>query len=783
MIYNKYLENNFSEKVQMVFEFLKKGINVKNIIFIILSLLVSCEAFLGNVEPFSVVLFGVASVFNVPLILVLISSLVGFLFNGATAFMIIKLLAFFILFTFITALINIEGVSKKYGVYIKLMVSFIIVEVIASIIGQVFFSSIINILINLLILSVLYFVFVPGIALLININRPYISSKEESIAMISVIAIALSIFKNINITGFCIYNILIAILILIYGWKNGAILGATSGLVIGLLLTTISNISMSFVVSLALSGFLAGLFGRLGKVAVIIAFIIGNIYVAYVGDFSELTLRLSEMLIASISLLFMPKVVELKLDKLFNKNNTLEKPYENILDSASNTKQKIGAISEVFDNLSNVVVKTTKADLKETREVIKKYIKDYIENNCFECKAKRDCLDDKRLDITVDYIANKLENNEEINESMLDFKCDIKETMIKDINEIYNSMKLMRIIKQKEIENSEKLSNEYKEVSKILSTVAKNIKNDIKLQDKSLSLLRDELKFYGYIVYEEDFKKENDSIEYTFITDILTDIDNQKKQITEIASNILEQPVAIKLILNSSKNEKSKIKIVSKPMYEVQVGISSGVKNTEEISGDAYISMELQDLKHMCIISDGAGSGKEAARASGMVINMLEKLLDSGFDKEKSIEIINSVIKLNSDDTTFSTIDAMAFNLKNGETEFIKLGAAPTYIIENGKITIITTQNLPVGVITKNDYLPICKNFEDNAIIIQISDGVVNDKMDINNNFFKNYLLTLDTNKNSKSISEELRKLVIKENKNGLSDDFTIIVTKVIKSL
>ena len=35
--------------------------------------------------------------------------------------------------------------------------------------------------------------------------------------------------------------------------------------------------------------------------------------------------------------------------------------------------------------------------------------------------------------------------------------------------------------------------------------------------------------------------------------------------------------------------------------------------------------MELQDLKYMCALSDGAGSGDSASKSSTTVINMLEK--------------------------------------------------------------------------------------------------------------------------------------------------------------
>lgn len=545
-------------------------------------------------------------------------------------------------------------------------------------------------------------------------------------------------------------------------------------------MTGITTVSMSFIVALAFSGFISGVLRKLGKVSVIIGFVLGNIYISYYANgFSELTVLISEMLIASVSLLFMPKALELKLDKLFNQNRALEEPYNNILDTTTDVKEKIGAVSEVFDNLADITIENTPESAKETREVLKRYILNYVDNKCIGCKNKNECIEKENLDLTIDYLATKLEYNEDIEKRMLKFDCEHSDEIIDDIYDVYNSMKLMRVIKQKENENSVKLSNQYKEVSKILSNIAKNIKSNSIVKEKSQSKLRDELKFYGFTIYEDNFKREGKNIEYVFVTDILTDIATQKKQIIEIASDILEQSMTIKLILNSSKNEKSKIKLVSIPAYEVKVGISSSTKTGENISGDSYLSMELQDLKQMTIISDGAGSGEIAAKGSSTVINMLEKLLSGGFSEDKAIEIINSVVKLKGNDDIFSTLDAIIINLKTAEAEFIKVGAAPTYILEDGKVTTINKTNVPIGILKDTDYVPLCKKLKDKDIIVQISDGVVADTININCNYVTEYLQSVDITKSAKNIADEISKLVLLENKNNLKDDVTIIVSKI----
>lgn len=249
-----------------------------------------------------------------------------------------------------------------------------------------------------------------------------------------------------------------------------------------------------------------------------------------------------------------------------------------------------------------------------------------------------------------------------------------------------------------------------------------------------------------------------------------------------IVSNILEKPMVIKLILNSSKSEKSKIKLVSTPEYEIQNSIVSVPKHLEEISGDTYLAQELQGLKHLSVISDGEGNGRNAAKSSKMVIDMLERLLDGGFKEDSAIEIINSIIKLKSNDNNSSTLDSMIIDLRTGESQYIKLGSAPTYIVHEGKVITINNINIPIGISDTPDYLPIARKLVNNDIVVQISDGVLEENSNISNNYFTNYLKNIDVNKSTKSLSDELYKLVLKENKNVLKDDVTIIVTKLKKT-
>ena len=781
MIYNKYLDNDIDEKVTSIFSTIKKIVNFKNILFMVFALLLSTKTLIGDFRPFNYVLLAVASAFEVPLILVLIASVAGLAIGGYSSAT-VMLLIFFLLYNLITAIVNIEGINRKYTIFIKFMASIAILQIVSTFITGDLFTQLFSVLSTIVLPGIIYLIIVTGMNVILNIKNGFVYTKEESIAMILTIAILLSSLGSVSVLGFKVVEILALILILIYGWGNGAILGATAGLIIGLSYTCLCDVSMSFVVAIAFSGFISGLLRRFGKIPVIIAFVAGNVYISYYATgMSQINIVICEALIASIVLFLMPKYIERKLDNLFDLTRGLETFKNNLLNPTKEAKEKIGAVSEVFSSLADITVERTKETEEETIEVIKKYILSYVNNTCFACDNINECIEKENLDMTAEYLADRLESGEPIEPEMLKFNCKDSKIIINNLYDIYNSMKLMRVLKQKEIENNKKISNQYKEVSKLLNNISENIKEGSLVKDEAQKKLRNELKFYGYNVYEDDFKRDKETIEYTFITDILTNIDKQKKQIVELCSNILEQNMCIKLILNISKTEKSKIKIVSTPKYNVKSEIISYTKTGENISGDSYLQLELQDLRQLSVISDGVGSGESAAKSSSTVINMLERLLSGGFDEDKAIEIINSVIKLKGEDDLFATLDAAIINEKDAQCYFIKLGAAPTYLIEKGKVITITSTNIPVGLVDSSDYVPICKKLDYGDFVIQLSDGVIPDTIDPNNNYIKNFLSTCDVTKSAKVIAQELKEVININNDGVYDDDITVIVNKIEK--
>lgn len=779
MIYNKYLDSDIDEKMGSVLNTLRKVINIKNLVFVLIAILLSTKTFIGDFKPFNYVMLATASAFEVPLLLVLLPSVIG-LAVAKDVSSIILLVVFFLLYNLVTAIVNISGMNKKYSIFVKFEASIAILQLVYSFITGALFTDLFNILSSIVICGIIYLVMATGLNVILNVRNGFVYTKEESIMMMVTLAMILSILNPIALWGFKVLEIIALVTILIYGWGNGALLGATTGLMMGLTYSCLCETSMSFVVAMAFSGFISGFLRRFGKLAVIVPFIIGNIYIIYNGlGSSHISIIVCETLIASVVLFFMPKFIERKLDNLFDLGKGLEAVRNNLLSPTKEAKEKIGAVSEVFESLSEITVPTSKETEKETADVIKKYILGYVNNKCISCSDMDECIDKENLDETAQFLAEKLENGEPIEHEMLKFDCKHSKQIIDDIYNMYTNMRITRVLKLRELENTEKVAKQYREVSKLLDNIANDLKEGALVKDASQQKLRDELKFAGYNVYEDEFEKTEDLTEYTFVTDILTNIDKQKKNIVELASNILEQSMTVKLILNISKTEKSKIKLISTPKYSISTEIVSETKSGEEVSGDTYLQTELNDLRKLTVISDGVGSGKDASKSSTAVVNMLDRLLSGGFSEEKAIEIVNNIVKLKGEDELYASLDAAIINQRNGECYFIKLGAAPTYLIADGKVVVITSNSIPVGLVEDNEFVPVCKKLKEGDFVIQVSDGIVPEGSDINNNYLKNYLLTCDYSKSAKLIAQEIKEILYLNNGGTLEDDATVIVNKI----
>ncbi len=159
-------------------------------------------------------------------------------------------------------------------------------------------------------------------------------------------------------------------------------------------------------------------------------------------------------------------------------------------------------------------------------------------------------------------------------------------------------------------------------------------------------------------------------------------------------------------------------------LFEISVGTAVCVKDGQSESGDNYIFMPISSNKYILILSDGMGSGAQAAGQSDTAVKVLKQLLSAGFDRQAAIKVINSVLIIKENEECFATIDVIMVDLVSGEAEFIKIGANATYVKKQDKVDKIASSTLPAGILNDVDMETTCRTLQCGDCLIMISDGI-----------------------------------------------------------
>ena len=218
---------------------------------------------------------------------------------------------------------------------------------------------------------------------------------------------------------------------------------------------------------------------------------------------------------------------------------------------------------------------------------------------------------------------------------------------------------------------------------------------------------------------------------------------------------------------------------VEEPNFYLLTGTAKAVKETEKVSGDNYSFYEGDDGKMTIILSDGMGSGEKACRDSGRVIELTERLLEAGFRKEAAIQMINGALASSGQEENLSTLDICDMNLYTGECEFIKVGAACTYIKRGRLVDRLSAQNFPLGVFGQLEPEVMHRTLQNGDYVIMLSDGILDAlSQGIGEEVLPEIIGKMDYS-NPNEIANQILTYCLAQSKGQVRDDMTVLVTGV----
>ena len=546
----------------------------------------------------------------------------------------------------------------------------------------------------------------------------------------------------------------------------------------------------------------------------VVGFILGNVIIAYAANGNTVSLIMfQEVLIASLGLLAVPKNIEIRIEDLFGTTKLLPESIDRNIEGNKDTIYKLNSISDaIFDMaesyeeaaatiLSNEELKSQeKSNIQIFLEELKQNLESLEDNMLYEdiyypseelLQDIFDTLLDKEIITEKDFI-NILANHNNYIVGFENTNEQAKEDVykiVKAINYSYRVSKLNFIWKKKMDENKKNVSSQLKGVSEAISKVATEIeqKEEDKFADKKVEIKKlleqKEIKIKDICIKQATSGRYSVEV-YTDTCENMDGTECDIKKIGKILEKVLEQQMIIQQQECGLRlgQDGCKFTYLSSDKYNVQIGIAKSTKAGSPVSGDSSLHIKLNDGKYLLAISDGMGSGPEAMKSSKIAIKMLERLLSAGFEKDLSLKLINSTLVANTKEDMYATLDIQILDLFNGNMEFIKNSACPTYVKRNKQVQLLKSVALPTGILDNVDLVVYDYDLQDGDILVMCSDGIIDSNKEyLNKQVWLKYLLEDIETDDAQKIADIIIGEAIDNDFGVQKDDMTVIVARVSK--
>lgn len=230
------------------------------------------------------------------------------------------------------------------------------------------------------------------------------------------------------------------------------------------------------------------------------------------------------------------------------------------------------------------------------------------------------------------------------------------------------------------------------------------------------------------------------------------------------------------------KREWETVVFEERARYSVLTGVARAIKENEKISGDNYSFQELSGGRMAVMLSDGMGSGEKACRDSTLVIELLEKYLETGFSREMAIEMVNGVLLARGGDENLSTLDLCDIDLYDGTAALYKAGCACTYIRHENGVEMLPSATLPLGVLAQPEIGRYDCKLAEGECIIMLSDGVIDSiNSDSKETMLRDIIGMLGT-QSARELANNILQFALHQSQGKIRDDMTVLTLSLWES-
>lgn len=625
-------------------------------------------------------------------------------------------------------------------------------------------------------------IFHMGTEYLLKRTKGMKMTNEEMVSLAIIMAVIVYAVPSFDNSYIAPLDSLVYFIIILFTYKYGMGPGAVIGVVCGFVLS-LRGESLYSVGVLAMMGIIPAIFRDIGRIptAAVFSLTAGVISLVYeeatmsIKDIGALTSALIIFLLLPKSIIYRVESDKngygenyLSADNLKKMANTrmktfsdsflkLSKSLETITERQTMIKQK--EIDVIFENISEKLCKDCvncsfcwEENFKEAYAAT---------NNLFEVAEKKGYI--VKDDLPVYFVDNCICADDYVLETNRGFE-------ISKLNNIWNN----RLSESREI-----IAGQLKDVSVAIRSLTGDIYGAARVMRSEEGKVERKLKLNHINVKNITIMERGDKRKEIVIS---ASVGRNRCITTKEAANWISEALGVRYVVSGASRsvlskEYEDYLFIEDTKFKVLTGVARAIK--DKISGDNFSIMKLDKGELVIALSDGMGTGKEAGDESETVLSLLEQLLEAGFKTETSIRMINSNLVLKADKQTFSTIDIGTINLYTATCEFVKIGAASTFVKRGKWVETISSTTLPIGMLKAVDYDCVSKKLYEGDIVIMVTDGVLDCiEQEDKESYMEKLIMEIQSN-NPQEIANRILESTLSQRNYVPMDDMTVITAGI----
>ena len=395
-------------------------------------------------------------------------------------------------------------------------------------------------------------------------------------------------------------------------------------------------------------------------------------------------------------------------------------------------QQRLQGYAESFEGLAKTFLSMSKKATDQPEEMgrIQEEITGRICSGCDACAICWKPDNYTMYDVFSRLIGGLLQSGNADDKACkeLEYHCRYSSDVMKEAVNIFEQARLNRAWYNRLLENREVIAQQLDAMAYIMQDCISEVQLVDAEEKKKLAEIRYRAKECGVRAEEVHLYKKSNGHMQAFLK-VHSKWGNcvPVKRLTKAISSAMELHMCPhKDVRTFIGKDTMEIIYEEEPVFHAVHGMAKLTKDGAPVSGDNFSCLEKEDGELVLSLSDGMGFGARACKESEVVVDLLEKFIEAGFNKETAIKMLNSAMVIRGENEQYSTVDVAAVNLYTGETEFYKIGASATFIRhKDGTVDCLLSTSLPVGVSFDVEIERATKQLADGDFLVMVTDGVL----------------------------------------------------------